>query len=290
MRYQFIDDYRNTYPVQRMCKVLNVSSSGYYSWRNRVPSERKMANQEIVKQIETIHQESYETYGSPRIHKELQENGVECGENRVARLMQIHDIRAKQSKKRKLTTKANKKHPKASNLLDREFTATRPNEKWTTDITYIPTSEGWLYLAVVLDLFSRRIVGWAMSARMTSDLVVSALNMAIAQRQPEPGLLHHSDRGSQYTGNAYAKLLRTNLMLSSMSRTGNCWDNAVSESLFGTVKIELTHHRSYETRREAKSDIFFYMESFYNRRRRHSTLGYMSPDAYEAAFYNNKQS
>ena len=204
--------------------------------------------------------------------------------------MQTHNIRAKQSKKRKLTTKANKNHPKASNVLDREFTASRPNEKWTTDITYISTSEGWLYLAVVLDLFPRRIVRWAMSARMTSDLVVNALNMAIEQRQPEHGLLHHSDRGSQYTGGVYTKLLRDNFMLSSMSRTGNCWDNAVSESLFGTVKIELTHHRSYETRREAKSDIFFYMESFYNRKRRHSTLGYMSPDAYEAAFYNNKQS
>ena len=288
MRYQFIDDHRDMYPVQRLCKVLKVSSSGYYSWRNRAPSEREMANQGIVKQIKTIHEESYETYGSPRIYEELLENEVKCSENRVARLMRAHNIRVKQSKKRKLTTKANKNHQKAPNLLDRGFSASRPNEKWTTDITYVFTSEGWLYLAIVLDLFSRRIVGWAMSARMTSDLVVRALNMAIDQRQPEPGLLHHSDRGSQYTGGAYTKLLKDNLMLSSMSRTGNCWDNAASESLFGTVKIELLHRRSYETRREAKSDIFFYIEGFYNRRRRHSTLGYLSPDAYEAAFYKQQ--
>lgn len=285
MRYQFIADHREEFPVRRMCQLLNVSSSGYYAWRKRPASKREMANQQLVEEIKTVHEESYETYGSPRVYEELQENGVVCSENRVARLMREEGIQAKQSKRYKVTTKANKSHPVAPNLLDRDFTAETPNQKWTADITYIPTQEGWLYLAVIIDLFSRRIVGWSMSHRMTSQLVLDALNMALQQRRPEPGLLHHSDRGSQYTGNSYQKLLKDNLMLSSMSRTGNCYDNAPSESFFGTLKTELVHHRSYITRAEAKMDIFFYIEGFYNRRRRHSTLGYVSPDAFEAAFY-----
>jgi putative transposase len=285
MRYQFVEEHRDEFRVTLMCRTLHISSSGYYAWRKRPSSQRKMANQKLVEQIKTAHKESYATYGSPRIYKELQENGVKCSENRIARLMKAHNIQAKQSKKRKMTTKANKNHPKAANLLDRAFTAVCPNEKWTTDITYIPTAEGWLYLAVILDLFSRRIVGWSMSERINSKLVMNALNMAVQQRNPEPDLLHHSDRGSQYTGGQYRNLLSDSIMLSSMSRTGNCWDNAPSESFFGTLKTELTHHRAYETRNEAKTDIFFYLEGFYNSRRRHSTLGYVSPDAYEAAFY-----
>ena len=285
MRYQFIADHREEFPVRRMCRVLNVSSSGYYVWRKRPVSPREMANQELIEEIKTAHEESYETYGSPRIYEELQDKGLICSENRVARLMREEGIQAKQPKRYKVTTKANKNHPAAPNLLNRDFTADRPNEKWTADITYIPTLEGWLYLAVILDLFSRRVVGWSMSHRMTSSLVMDALNMAIRQRRPGPGLLHHSDRGSQYTGQPYQTLLKDNLMLSSMSRTGNCYDNAPSESFFGTLKTELVHHRLYAKRAEAQMDIFFYIEAFYNRKRRHSTLGYVSPDAFEAAFH-----
>jgi putative transposase len=285
MRYQFIADHWEEFPVRRMCRVLNVSSSGYYAWRKRPVSRREMANQELIEEIKAAHEESYETYGSPRIYEELQDNGVICSKNRVARLMREEGIQAKQPKRYKVTTKANKNHPAAPNLLDRDFTADRPNEKWTADITYIPTLEGWLYLAVILDLFSRRVVGWSMSHRMTSALVMDALNMAIRQRRPGPGLLHHSDRGSQYTGQPYQTLLKDNLMLSSMSRTGNCYDNAPSESFFGTLKTELVHHRLYAKRAEAQMDIFFYIEGFYNRKRRHSTLDYVSPDAFEAAFH-----
>ena len=288
MRYQFIANHREEFPIHRMCPVLNVSSSGYYAWRNRSVSQREMANQELLKEIKAVHEESYETYGSPRVYEELKENGVACSENRVARLMREEGIQAKQPKRYKVTTKANKSHPVAPNLLNQDFTAEAPNQKWTTDITYIPTLEGWLYLAVILDLFSRRVVGWSMSARMTSALVIDALTMALRQRQPGPGLLHHSDRGSQYTGQPYQMLLEGSLMLSSMSRTGNCYDNAPTESFFGTLKTELVNHCLYATRAEAKTDIFFYIEAFYNRKRRHSTLGYVSPAAYEATFYQHQ--
>jgi len=257
MRYQFIADHQKEFPVRRMCRALCVSPSGYYVWRNRPVSQREMANQELLEEIKAVHEESYETYGSPRVYEELKENGVTCSENRVARLMREEGIQAKQPKRYKVTTKADKSHPVAPNLLERDFTADAPNQKWTADITYIPTLEGWLYLAVILDLFSRRVVGWSMSARMTSSLVIDALNMALRQRQPGPGLLHHSDRGSQYTGRPYRTLLEENFMLSSMSRTGNCYDNAPSESFFGTLKTELVNHCLYATRAAAKTDIFF---------------------------------
>ena len=202
--------------------------------------------------------------------------------------MKKQGLAAKQKRRFKHTTKANAAHPVAPNLLDRDFTATAPNQKWTSDITYIDTQEGWLYLAVVLDLFSRRIVGWAMSARMTSDLVLDALNMAIQHRQPPPGVLHHSDRGSQYTGRLYQQLLKDKGFQVSMSGTGNCYDNAPTESFFGSLKTEHVHHANYKTRMEARSDIFFYTEAFYNRQRRHSTLGYLSPDAYETTYYQHQ--
>ena len=207
--------------------------------------------------------------------------GISCSENRVARLMQTHGIRAKQVKRKKVTTKANGAHPVAPNLLNGNFTAERADEKWLADISYIPTAEGRLYLAVIMDLFTRRIVGWSMAARMTSPLVEVALKMALQQRQPPPGLLHHSDRGSQYTGKDYQTLMKSNLIEVSMSDAGNCYDNAPIESLFGTLKTELVHHRAYRTREEAKTDIFFYIEGFYNRRRRHSALGYLSPVDFE---------
>jgi len=208
MRFQFIEDHRHEFPVTRMCKVLNVSPSGYYAWRKRPVSAREMANRQLVEKIKAVHAESHETYGSPRIYHELKDQGVACSENRVARLMRLHDIRAKQNKRYKVTTKRNKAHPIAPNLLNRDFVADRPDHKWLADITYIPTQEGWLYLAAILDLYSRRIVGWAMAERLISALTVDALKMAIRQRQPGPGLIHHSDQGSQYTDSAYQTLLK----------------------------------------------------------------------------------
>jgi len=269
------------FPVHLQCRVLAVSRSGYYSWRIRSVSQREMANHELVEKIKAVHSESQDTYGSPRVYHELKAQGISCSENRVARLMQTHGIRAKQVKRKKVTTKANGAHPVAPNLLNGNFTAERPDEKWLADISYIPTAEGWLYLAVIMDLFTRRIVGWSMATRMTSPLVEAALRMAMQQRQPPLGLLHHSDRGSQYTGKDYQSLLKSNLIEVSMSGTGNCYDNAPIESFFGTLKTELVHHRAYRTREEAKGDIFFYIEGFYNRRRRHSALGYLSPVDFE---------
>ena len=231
MRYQLIEEHREKYAVQRMCRVLQVSRSGYYAWRRRPLSEREMANQELVEQIRVVHTASHETYGSPRVYLELKEQGIGCSENRVARLMRHHGIVAKQARSYKVTTRANKKHPVAPNLLGRDFTASRPDEKWLADISYIRTGEGWLYLAVVMDLFSRRIVGWSMGPRMKSELVTAALKMAISQRRPPVELLHHSDQGSQYTGNKYQKILRQQRMEVSMNGVGNYFDNAPMESL-----------------------------------------------------------
>jgi putative transposase len=287
MRYQFIDDHRQEFKVRLMCRVLAVSTSGYYAWRKRPTSQREMANQKLLAAIRKAHKASNETYGSPRLYAEIK-GDIPCSLNRVARLMKKHNIAARQKKRYKRTTKANAAHPVAPNRLGGDFTAIAPNQKWTTDITYVPTGEGWLYLAVVLDLFSRRIVGWAMSARMTSDLVKDALRMAIQQRQPAPGLLHHSDRGSQYTGQPYQQLLKDHYFIVSMSDTGNCYDNAPTESFFGSLKTEHVHHILYETRAQARTDIFFYIEAFYNRQRRHSTLGYVSPAAHEAAYYQRQ--
>jgi transposase InsO family protein len=271
-----------------MCKVLNVTRSGYYAWRNRPLSQREMANQRLVKQISAIHQDSYETYGSPRVFHALLALGVKCSKNRVARLMRYYGIRAKQTRRHKVTTKRNKAHPVAPNLLQRDFTAERPNRKWLADITYIATAEGWLYLASILDLYSRRIVGWSMSERMTSALVENALEMAVDQRQPSSGLIHHSEQGSQYTGHVYQQLLRKHDIQTSMNSVGSYYDNAPMESFFGTLKSELVHHTVYHTRQEARTDLFFYIEAFYNRRRRHSALGYVSPDAYEKACRHRK--
>lgn len=286
MRFQFIETYHDAFPVTRMCKVLNVSRSGYYAWRQRRPRRWEMANRELLERIKAVHADSHGVYGSPRVYEELQAQGVTCSENRVARLMRQHGLQGRQVKAYKVTTKADSRHPVAPNLLDGDFTAARPDEKWLSDISYIPTQEGWLYLAAIMDLCSRRIVGWAMASRMTSSLVESALRMALHQRRPAAGLIHHSDRGSQYTGSDYQALLTSNLMLASMSSTGNCYDNAPMESFLGSLKTEWTSHRRYRTREEAKTDIFFYIEGFYNRRRRHSALGYVSPVDFERAYHD----
>jgi transposase InsO family protein len=282
VKYQFISDHREEFEITVMCRVLTVSRSGYYAWRNRPSSARKMADQELSQQIKEIHQQSRQTYGSPRIQVELAENGVNCGQKRVARLMRQEELFAQQSRKfRVTTTDSAHPYPVAPNLLDQDFSASRPNEKWLTDITYIPTAEGWLYLAVVMDLYSRRIVGWAMSDSLERYLVIAALQMALKMRQPPPGLLHHSDRGSQYASDDYQALLTHHQICCSMSRTGNCYDNAPMESFFGTLKTELVHHCHYQTKAEAKTDIFEYIEVFYNRVRRHSALSYQSPVNFE---------
>jgi putative transposase len=282
VKYQLIADHREEFEITVMCRVLAVSRSGYYAWRKRPTSPRKMADQTLSQQIKDIHQQSRQTYGSPRIQVELAEHGVTCSYKRVARLMRQEELFAKQSRKFRLTTTDSAhNYPVGPNLLDQEFRASRANEKWLTDITYIPTAEGWLYLAVVLDLYSRRIVGWAMSDSLERHLVIAALQMAINMRQPPPGLLHHSDRGSQYASEAYQALLTQHQMRCSMSRTGNCYDNAPTESFFGTLKTELVHHCQYQTKAEAKTDIFEYIEVFYNRFRRHSALHYQSPVNFE---------
>jgi transposase InsO family protein len=281
MKFEFIEDHREEFPVSRMCGVLGVSRSGYYAWRGRSPSKREMANRELYKKIKSVYDESHGIYGSPRVYQELKRQGVACSENRVARLMRLHDLQARQTKTYKVTTKRNKADPVAPNVLQRNFEAKRTNEKWVADITYIRTEEGWLYLAVTLDLFSRRVVGWAMSDRMTGDLTMDALTMAVHRREIDPNLIHHSDQGSQYTNGDYQQMLKDWSIQVSMNGVGTWYDNAPMESFFGTLKSEWAHHHTYQTRQEARTDLFYYIEVFYNRRRLHSALGYVSPETYE---------
>lgn len=272
-----------------MCSVLQVSRSGYYAWRKRSPSKRKMANQRLLGKIKTIYKDNLEAYGSPRITQALRRQGQRCGENRVARLMCLNGIQAKSSRRFHVTTRRNATHPVAPNLLRRNFSAQRPNQIWLADITYIPTQEGWLYLAAVLDMYSRRIVGWAMDRRMTEQLTLDALHMALQQRRPELALMHHSDQGRQYTSRAYQHRLKAHTIQISMNGVGTWYDNAPMESFFGSLKAERVHHMAYRTRREARADLFAYIESFYNRRRLHSSLGYLSPVAFETVYLHNQQ-
>lgn len=281
MIWRFIAENQGRWPVVRMCKVMDVSRSGYYTWRRRPPSQREQANQELVAAIRQVHRNSMQTYGSPRVHAELKAQGYTCSLNRVARLMRLHDIQARQRRRYKVTTRSEHSYPIAPNLLNREFNANHPNEKWAADITYIWTDEGWLYLAVVLDLFSRMVVGWALDASLESDLVEHALRMALARRYPNGNLLHHSDQGSQYASFSFQALLVNGGIMASMSTTGNCYDNAPVESFFATLKCDLVNRRRYRTRAEARLDIFWYIEAFYNRQRRHSSLDYLSPLGYE---------
>jgi len=283
VKYQFIEDHRAQYPVTLMCRVLEVVRSGYYQWRTQPLSTRKMADLLLLMHIQDIFTESRETYGSYRIQAELAEQGLRCSRKRVARLMRQSNLTPKTVRLfRVITTDSNHNLPVAPNRLNQEFTADRPDQIWLTDITYVPTAEGWLYLAVVLDLYSRRIVGWAMGDSLHRQLVIEALQMALTARQPPPGLLHHSDRGSQYASDDYQALLTQAGMVGSMSRRGNCYDNAPVESFFATLKTELVFHQQYAIRAEARLDIFEYIEVFYNRFRRHSALGYKSPVKFEA--------
>ena len=282
MRYRVIQEHDRRYPIRLMCRALAVSAAGYYAWRIRPESARSVSDRTTLSVIRVIHRESRETYGSPRIWKALVTQGHRIGEHRVARLMRQDGIRAKTVTKWRATTQSQHRFPVAANTLERAFTVEAPNRVWAGDITYVWTLEGWLYLAVLLDLYSRRVVGWAMSQRITVELTEQALTMALAKRAPTAWLLHHSDRGSQYAATSYQRVLDEYGLIPSMSRKGNCWDNACVESFFGTLKRELVYQRQYATRSEATQDIFEYIEVFYNRQRRHSTLGYHSPAEYEA--------
>ena len=260
---------------------MQVTRSGYYAWRGREPSKRQNQNQTLLSQIRTFFARSKQTYGSPRIWKDLQEAKICCGKHRVARLMRQAGLRAVVTPHFRVTTESKHALPVAENLLERDFGARQVNRKWTSDITYLWTSEGWLYLAVVLDLFSRRVVGWSMQASMDRSLVVNALESALCQRHPQAGLLHHSDRGSQYASSDFQARLLQQGIACSMSRRGNCWDNAPVESFFGTLKQELVNRCRFATRLQARQEVFEYIEVWYNRQRRHSSLGHVSPVAFE---------
>lgn len=283
MRFAFIDDYRLVFDLKIMLRVLRVSRSGYFDWRGRQqhPSARARSDSSLTERIKVIHQRSRGRYGAPRVHAELRDEGVCIGRKRVARLMRLAGVRAQGKRKYRVTTKSRDSRPVAENVLDRKFKVERADTVYAGDITYLPTLEGWLYLAVVLDVFSRRVVGWSMSERITDDLTINALEMALTTRKPAARLLHHSDRGAQYTSWAYQKTLSDAKAVSSMSRKGNCWDNAVVESFFASLKAEEVDGRVYVTRVEARAAMFEFIEVFYNRQRRHSSLGFMSPVRFE---------
>ena len=285
MKFRFIKQEQRWYSVDDLCRAMNVTRGGYWSWVQRRPGVRQQADVVLLADIRQIHKSKRRVYGSPRIHDALQKKGTRCGRKRVERLMRENGIRAKQGKKYKpCTTDSKHNLPVAPNVLSRQFTRAKPNEVWVTDITYIRTQEGWLYLAAVMDLFSRRIVGWAMGNRINRNLPLRALRMAVQRRHPSPGLIHHSDRGSQYASADYQDELKKNGMICSMSRKGNCWDNAPMESWFHTLKAELVQDENFATRREAMAAIFEYMEVFYNRQRNHTTIGGLTPSEIEEAF------
>ena len=284
MKYRFIEKHKNEYSVGRICELLGVSRSGFYAWKNRKPSQREQINRALIDHIHRIFRMSRKTYGSPRVYAQLRKQGYTCNQKTIARLMRREGLKGQRKYRKVITTNSNHKFPIASNLLNREFTADRPNQKWVADITYIPTGEGWLYVAGVLDLFSRKIVGWDMSSQIDSTLVERALRMALYQRHPGKGLLHHSDRGVQYASRQIRDILAANQIQVSMSRKGDCYDNAVMESFWGTLKNEWVHHQKYKTRSQARTDIFGYIEGFYNTVRLHSTLGYLSPSEFEAKY------
>jgi transposase InsO family protein len=283
MRYDFVAAHRGRWPVRLMCRVLRVSAGGYYDWRGRPKSEKTVKREALVVAIKGVHGEMKARYGSPRIHAELVARGQPCCVNTVARLMREHGAAAKTKRKFRCTTDSNHGRPVAENIVDRQFEPSAPDRLWAADITFIPTGEGWLYLAAVEDLYSRKIVGWSMGSRIDSRLVVDALAMAVSRRLPGEGLVAHSDRGSQYASEHYQGLLAGHGIVCSMSRRANCWDNAPMESFFASLKKELTHSEAYATREEARASIFEYIEVFFNRIRRHSSLDYLSPAEYERA-------
>jgi putative transposase len=281
LRFSFIDIEKKAFPLFLLCKVMQVSRSGYYHWKKRGTSAREKERSQLIPRVRSIHQDSKATYGSRRMAQELNALGFHCGKHKAGTLMKLAGVAAKQRKKFKATTDSKHTFPVAPNLLNRRFSVTTPNCVWVGDITYIWTSEGWLYLAVVIDLYSRRIVGWSMNKCITRRLVMDAFTMAIWRRKPSSGLIFHSDRGSQYCSHDFQKLLKKHGILTSMSRKGNCWDNAVAESFFGSLKVEQVFGVRYPSRSSARQDIIEYIEMFYNSKRRHSSLGYMNPMEFE---------
>lgn len=281
MKSEFVTAHENEFGIARMCRVLGIGRSGYYAWRARSVSQRAQANEILVAQIKEEHRRSRETYGSPRSHAALRRKGICCGRKRIARLMRLQGMAARRRQKHPpLTTQRARKAIPAPDLLKQDFSSSAPNQKWVSDITYIDTAEGWLYLASVLDLFSRRVVGWAMSDRVDTALVAEAFEMAVCSCHPEAGWLHHSDQGCQYTSATYQDRLAQIPCRVSMSRVGNCYDNAVMESFFGTLKAECAT-QPFASRAQARTTIFEYIEAWYNRQRLHSSLGYLSPVEFE---------
>ena len=282
MRFRFIAAHQEDWPVRLMCRVLGVSPSGYYAWRCRPESARAAANRRLLADVQRLHARHRGRSGSPRMHAALRAEGRGVSRGRVERLMRQHGIRAAASRRfRPMTTDSRHGLPVAPNLLEQRFVAPAPNQVWLADITYVPTNEGWLYLAAILDLATRKVVGWAMRDHLRTELAAAALVMATQRQRPGPGLIHHSDRGSQYASGEYRKLLAKAGMRASMGRTGNCYDNAPMESFFHTLKVELVHQRQWATREEARRDLFAYVEGYYNRQRMHSALGYLSPEQAE---------
>ena len=281
MRYGFISRQKKAFSVGRLCNLLKVSRSGYYDYLERGDSCRSSEEMALITRVREIHRQNKGVYGSRRMAEALQSIGYRVGRYRARTLMLKAGITVKRTKRFKVTTNSRHNYPVAPNLLNRQFDVDDPNRVWASDITYLWTKEGWLYLAAVMDLYSRKIVGWSISNRINADLALGALKMALGSRRPESNLIHHSDQGVQYACHSYQQLLKANGLIPSMSRKGDCWDNAVMESFFSTLKTELTHHERYVTRRDAYRDLFDYIEIFYNRRRLHSYLGYKSPDIFE---------
>jgi transposase InsO family protein len=281
VRFAFVAVEKAAFPIRLLCRTLQVSRAGFYAWQARPAASRAQADARLGVEIAAIHATSRQRYGSPRVHAELAARGRRTGRKRVARLMRARGLAARRRRRFRVTTQSRHPFPIAPNVLARQFERAGPDQAWVTDITYIPTGEGWLYLAVVLDLCSRVAVGWAMTERITDDLTLAALGMALAHRRPPRGLLHHSDRGSQYASGDYQRVLAQYGMVGSMSRRGDCWDNAVAESFFATLKVELVHDAAWATRAVARAELFEYLEVFYNGQRRHSALGYLSPRAFE---------
>jgi len=289
VKYAFMAEHGEEFRVRAMCQVLKVSRSGYYRWRHAPEGSRAREDRKLLVEIRTVYRRNRSRYGSPRIYRALRQGGIRCGKHRVERLMRRDGLRARARRSFRVTTRSAAGHPVAPNSLNRQFSVARLDEVWAGDITYLWTQEGWLYLAALLDLSSRRVVGWACGERITHELALSALDMAVQQRQPSAGLLHHSDRGCQYTCVDYRAALGRYGFEASMSRRGNCYDNAVVESFFSTLKAELDNYDRYETRRQAKTELFEYIEVFYNRQRLHSSLGYQSPVAFEEAQKKRKE-
>jgi putative transposase len=281
MKFSFVAAKQVAFPVGVMCHVLGITRSGYYAWKKRPPPERAVEDAHLAVEIAAAHQRSGRIYGSPRVHRDLRARGVRVGRKRVERLMRENGLEGRQKRRFCRTTDSKHAFPIAPNLLERRFDPERPNQVWATDVTYVATQEGWLYLAVILDLFSRKVVGWAASDANDRVLALAALSKALAARQPPPGLIHHSDRGSPYASDDYRAALSARGIVASMSRTGNCYDNAVAESFFATIKAELIHGYQYPTRATAGASIAEYIEHFYNPRRRHSRLDYVSPIEFE---------